>query len=280
MDAFRVIGRMPRGALRICLCLLIFLPWSVLLAQSAGSQDVEPQDGRPYLQHQAQPIQDYKIPTNDRSRAPISPEAVSPAAPLVAPGLHLPVTGLVWALDTVAGKSELVHLKYTVVNVDSHKASNILKAQAAPFIYKPKMTIELNGAAAAVRLHEASPVLFVRDLLAGEQNEAESDASSAEFELTLIRLKTKGDRRIAATIAFTQFTANASRSTDVIEVTKERLPRTNWYRLRPKEPLPAGEYGLMCLPQKQDLFGSQVYDFAIDPTAPENKDAIAAASGK
>jgi hypothetical protein len=74
--------------------------------------------------------------------------------------------------------------------------------------------------------------------------------------------------------AFTQITAKATRSENMIEVMTEKIPGTNWYKMTPKEPLPAGEYGLMLVPKGQNLFGSVVYDFAIDPTAPENKDFI------
>ena len=203
------------------------------------------------------------------------PSSVKVTTLLVAPGLHLPTTGDLWALDEFEGKPELVHVKYSQVGVDNHTASNILKEEAAPFIYKPKKTIEIKGAASALRFHDPSPTLFLRGLAEDEAG-SESNDSGGQSLLTLIRLESKGDRRVAATIAFTQITTKAARSQDIIDVITERLPGTNWWKMKPKQPLLPGEYGLMQLPKGQYLFGSVVYDFAIDPTAPEVKGSIKA----
>lgn len=237
-----------------------------------GSPASEVDQTRPHLSHQTGKTPDEKPLDAD---AILNQSSANVTTLLVAPGLHLPGVGRVWALDEFEGKPELVHLKYSKVSIDNHTASNILKEQAAPFIYRPKKTIELNGATSVIRLHDHSPTIFLRGL-AEDEAEAESNDGGGQSELALIRLESKPDRRIAATIAFTQITSKAVRSEEIIDVVTEQLPGTNWSKIKPREPLPAGEYGLMKLPKGQNLFGSVVYDFAIDPAAPEVHDSMKA----
>lgn len=249
---------------------------AIPIAPACSGQSSPTSDGdenRPHLNHQTAKLPDEKPLAPDDSI--LVPSSAEHTTLLVAPGLYLPTTGRVWALDEFEGKPELVHVKYSQVGVDNHNASNILKSEAAPLIYKPKKTIEIKGAASTVRLHDPSPTLFLRGL-AEDQAESESNDSGGQSTLTLIRLESKGDRRVAATIAFTQITTKAARSQDTIDVITERLPGTNWWNIKPKQPLPPGEYGLMQLPKGQYLFGSVVYDFAIDLTAPEMKGSIKA----
>jgi hypothetical protein len=265
----RVIDSISNLFLPAC-CLWISLTGCFhLVAQSAAVGD-----DRPHLGHQAGKMTEYGLP-NDVSTA-VPAEHVSPG-PLVAPGIHLPSTGRLYALDNLAGKPELVHLKYGTVDINNHTGSNILKTQAAPFIYKPKKTLEIKGASAGVRLHQTSPVFFVRRSSWGsEESEAESHPASGPGSLSLVRLEVKSDRRVAATIAFTQVTGNASRSNAVVETLSEQIPGADWYKVTPKGALPPGEYGWMTLPNGQNTFGAVIYDFAIDAAAPENTGAMVA----
>jgi hypothetical protein len=250
---------------------LLLASCSRLRAQCAGSPASPNTSDRPHLGHQTEKVANYGLPNDAPAGVPGKP---APNGPLVAPGLYLPPQGLVWALDSFAGKQELVRLKYKAVDLNNHAGSNFLKTQAAPFLYKPKHTVEIEGTAAELRLHEASPVFFVRNVSEGEESADESPFGLST--LSLVRLEAKSGRRVAATIAFTQITSKASRSNTSIDVVNERIPGTNWYKLTPTQPLPAGEYGWMSLPKKQNMFGGQVYDFAIDAKAPENTGAIAA----
>jgi hypothetical protein len=203
--------------------------------------------------------------------------AKASTGPAVAPGLHLPSTGRIWALDSFSGKPELLHVKYRKIDLNTHTGSNMLKTQAAPFLYKPKQTLEINGASAELRLHEASPIFFVRRVAWADQESADEAQTAANADtLSLLRLEVKSDHRVAATIAFTQVTSHASRSDSAIETVIEQIPGTDWYKLSPKQPLTPGEYGLMTLPKRQNTFGLVIYDFAIDAAAPENAGAVLA----
>jgi hypothetical protein len=231
-------------------------------------------DDRPHLGHQTEKVSDYGLP-NDTGTV-VAAEHSSPG-PLVAPGLSLPSTGRLYALDSFEGKAELVHLKYRTVELNNHSGSNLLKTQAAPFLYKPKKTVEIKGSSADVRLHEASPIFFVRhNSWAGEESADVSQPASGAGVLSLMRLEVKADRRVAATLAFTQVTGHASRSESIVATVEEPIPGGDWYKISPKEPLPPGEYGWMALPNGQNTFGTVVYDFAIDTAAPENAGALVA----
>ena len=195
-----------------------------------------------------------------------------PGAILIGPGLHLPNRGRVWALDTFAGKPELIHIQYSTVELNNHTGSNLLKVQAAPLIYKPKKTIELKGPASAVKIHSTLPTIFVRGLgVSGDRDDFERTSGSIPLgvHLVLVKLDVRSDRRVAATVEFTQITSTAVRSENAIEVVIEKLPGIDCYKITPKQPLAPGEYGLMQVPKAQNLFNSAVYDFAIDPSAPE-----------
>jgi hypothetical protein len=261
------------------LCIWVLLTGSSCLrAQDAATPTPNATDDRPLIEHQTEKVTDYGLPSDDAVAVSGKPAS---SGPLVAPGLHLPSTGRLWALDSFQAKQELVHAKYAQIDLNNHTGSNILKTEAAPFLYKPKKTLEIKGSSAQMRLHAASPVFFVRRISwDGDESENESQSVYDPNALSLIRLQVKPDRRIAATVAFAQLTSRPSRSDSAIEVVSEPIPGTDWYKLTTKEPLAPGEYGLMALPKRQDEFTPGIYDFAIDPTAAENAGAIAADTEK
>jgi hypothetical protein len=61
---------------------------------------------------------------------------------------------------------------------------------------------------------------------------------------------------------------------DIISIKQQRVGTTDWYRLSPKQALAVGEYALVPLPSSPGFADGEVFDFAIDPTAPENADPL------
>lgn len=231
--------------------------------------------GRPTLRHQLAPMQSYGVKDSPTDAYVQRLEASKTE---VAPGLSLPTAGHVWALDKFGGQPQLVQLKYTVPTNNNHAASNVVKANLAPFIYKPRFTWELPGSAATVRLHDANPAMF---LVRMSSDEDAADPATAQCgDLALIRLAVRDNKRIVATVAFTQLTGKAKRSDDVIETVLERFGKNGWYKLTPKQPLSPGEYALVQLPQRAYALGMQVFDFAIDFDAPGNSNAVLADSAE
>ncbi len=195
----------------------------------------------------------------------------------VAPGLALPDAGHVWALDKFGGEPQLVQLKYTVINLNNHAASNFVKVNLAPFIYKPKVTWELPGSAAVVRLHDPTPAIFLAGIY---DNQDAADPAALCGNLVLVRTTVRNDKRVVGTAEFTQLTARAKRSEEVIETVIEKFGKNGWYKLAPKQPLSPGEYALVRQPQQENTFGTSIFDFAIDFGAPQNSNAVSADSAK
>ena len=250
------------------MCLVCFPVY--LNSQSNVSQE---QDSRPILKRQKAPMPVYGVPDTP---ADIYVQIES-SKNEVAPGLTLPDAGHVWALDRFAGQPQLVQLKYTIVVGNNHAASNTLKAGLVPFVYKPKATWEVPGPAALVRLHDATPAIFFVSVY-GSEDAADPEAKWGD--LALVRLQVRDGSRVVSKTAFTQITGKAKRSEEQVETVIEKVGSHGWYKILPKQPLPPGEYAFVRLPKQAYLLGANIFDFAIDPGAPQNTNVIRGDSAK
>jgi hypothetical protein len=191
-------------------------------------------------------------------QAQVAPrESVSSDDISVAEGLQLPTYGHVWALDTWKGVRELVRLRPP----DS--------ADDAGFSLKLRRTIEFKGEAAAVRVHDTAPQFFLRGV---------SGSDNGRSDLVVVRLNVEGERREVTKDAMAQLKQQAKHADgqfpDIISIQQQRVGTTDWYRLSPKQALVAGEYALVPLPSSPGFADGEVFDFAIDPAAPENADPL------
>jgi hypothetical protein len=185
-------------------------------------------------------------------------ESVSSDDISVAEGLQLPTYGHVWALDTWKGVRELVRLRPPDTTADD-----------SGFSLKMRRTIEFKGEAAAVRVHDAAPQFFLRGV---------SGSDNGRSDLVVMRLNVEGERREVTKDAMAQLKQQAKHADgqypDIISIKQQRVGTTDWYRLSPREVLAAGEYALVPLPASPGFADGEVFDFAIDPTAPENADPL------
>jgi hypothetical protein len=176
----------------------------------------------------------------------------------VAEGLQLPTYGHVWALDTWKGVRELVRLRPPDTTADD-----------SGFSLKLRRMIEFKGEAAAVRVHDPAPQFFLRGV---------SGSDNGRSDLVLVRLNVEGQRREVTKEAMTQLKQQAKHADgqypDIISVKQQRVGTTDWYRLSLKQVLTPGEYALVPLPASPGFADGEVFDFAIDPTAPENTDPL------
>jgi hypothetical protein len=225
---------------------------------------------RPRLSHQSQPI-----PQTDPLIEPsgvISANAV-PGTP-IGEGLVLSPRGHVWVRDNFNGQPQLLQLRFVPTEIDRHAVSNTLQGNLEPFIYKPKESVEIEGAAASVRLHDPHLCIYVRGFGDWSEDAAPSAATSTRSELTLVKVESKKDRRIISTVAFSQLTGKAARNDQAVAFTISKVGNTDWRKIAPNNPLQPGEYALMYMPRGQNLVPTQIFDFAVDPTAPANPDAV------
>ena len=185
------------------------------------------------------------------SQAGVSSDDIS-----VADGLQLPTYGHIWALDTWQGMRELVRLRPPDSTDD----------QGFPL---KRRSIEFKGEAALVRVHDAAPVFFLRGV---------SGSDNGRSDLVIVHLSVEGQRRTAAkdtAAGLKQFAKRAdAQFPGVVAITQQRVGATDWYRLSPREVLPAGEYALVPLPSSPGFADGEIFDFAIDPKAPENTDPL------
>jgi hypothetical protein len=185
-------------------------------------------------------------------------ESVSSDDISVADGLQLPTYGHVWALDTWKGVRELVRLKPPDSTADD-----------SGFSLKLRHSIEFKGEAAAVRVHDPAPQFFLRGV---------SGSDNSRSDLVVIRLNVEGQHREVTKDAMAQLKQQAKHADgqypDIINIQQQRVGTTDWYRLSPKQSLPAGEYALIPFPASPGFADGEVFDFAIDPTAPENTDPL------
>jgi hypothetical protein len=186
------------------------------------------------------------------------PAGVSSDDISVADGLQLPTYGHVWALDTWQGLHELVRLA----------PPDTTDAQGG-FSLKLHHSIEFKGEAARIRVHDTSPFFFVRGVSGGDNTRS---------DLVIVRLSADGQRRAASKDAMSELKQLAKHPdatfADMIAVTQKRMGATDWYRLTPHGSLSSGEYALVPLPSSSGFAEGEVFDFAIDPDAPENPDPL------
>jgi hypothetical protein len=186
-----------------------------------------------------------------------SQQSVSSDDISVAEGLQLPTYGHIWALDTWKGVRELVRLRPPDTTDDPG------------FSLKLRRTIEFKGEAAQVRVHDAAPQFFLRGV---------SGSDNGRSDLVVVRLSIESERRTATKDAMAQLKQQEkhgdSQYPDVIGIKQQRVGTTDWYRISLRQVLTPGEYALIPLPSSPGFAEGEIFDFAIDPEAPENADPL------
>jgi hypothetical protein len=205
--------------------------------------------------------------------------------PEVAPNLRLPEGDSVLALDTVQGAPELVPLEQEGTDLNRETAHATEKQALNPSAEAHRI-LELKGPHAAVQLHAPSPVFYVR------LGQDDADSGGAAFVVdthgaggratpsggdarsrdVLERLESRRDERVVNSIRIA-WLGTDRRQPDVIECVQEALPGDHWLRLKAQEPLLPGEYALTEV-LSDDSLNLNVWDFGIDPNAPESFEAI------
>jgi hypothetical protein len=208
--------------------------------------------------------------------------------PYVASNLRLPDQDGVWALDTFRDMPELVALTQNTGGINRETGHNVLRSTLNP-LGGMKQAVQIPGAKARVELHVNDPVLYV-SITGLDEDEAdpsavtvetngaasvkEKNGSSANSQYAIVRVTSnyKKDLRVVTGINI-GVTGKATQTQDLIATTSQVLPGGRWVKLTPEQPLTIGEYALMELlgPGQVNL---SVWDFRIDPQAPDNKNAL------
>ena len=208
--------------------------------------------------------------------------------PVVSPGLRLPDESGVWVLDTFRGTPELVRLEQSNGDINKNLGHNVLKAAINP-MGGTKQLVQIEGARSKIQLHVSQPELYV-SLDAGDDNaEAPDDAlkidthgasskkdphnySSPASRYVIVRVQSRRNLRVVAAMNISMI-GKVSHSENIVETNSQILPGGHWMKVVPKEPLSFGEYALMELLSPEEV-NLDVWDFGVDPTAPENKNTL------
>lgn len=188
------------------------------------------------------------------------------------PGVQITNGSYPWAVDVYDGKQQLVPIHHTNVAVNNHKGANVAGSLAGSVFFKPKMTTEIDGAHARVALHTDKPAFYVHLM---DDDRGGDISTNLLAKWAIVRAKIDKDRRVLAQVNFTQLTGNAKRSDSQVDVDVEKLSE-GWLKITPKEPLALGEYALQPVPTVANTFSTVVFDFTIDPKAPNSPEARSA----
>jgi hypothetical protein len=172
--------------------------------------------------------------------------------PLVAPELRLPAEGGVFLLEELAGKPVLNKVEANKIQENDNVGKNILKRSIIP-IASQVQTIELKGAAAKVRVHSATPAIFV---------DVENDQGAIPGDsFRIVRLEKKKDLRVLARNKL-RISGDESTSEKFLQARAEKFSG-DWWKVIPLEDLTAGEYAIVISAPGNDG-GGIVWDFGVE----------------
>lgn len=172
--------------------------------------------------------------------------------PTVAAGMKLPAEGGIFLFEDLAGHPALVKLDGARIQVDEHTGTTILKRSVIP-LASQKQTIELPGSSAKVRMHTATPTVFV---------DMENDGGLIPAEnFRLVRVERKRDKRVLGTNTL-RASGNEEMRQQFVRSRAEKFSG-DWWKIVPLEDLAPGEYALV-LYNDSAIQGNVVWDFAVE----------------
>jgi hypothetical protein len=200
-------------------------------------------------------------------------QAVDAATPIVGPGLRLPDTGGVYLLDVFLNQVQLVELTQNGGDVNKQTGRNILRAALNPLSLSSKQTIEINGLHAAVQAHYFQPAIFLDvDTTDDESSTVTKRPPPQPNHYRRGRLEPKKDSRVVGHLSVPTL-GKVSQKEDFVPTRNSMVGE--WVKVEPEVALQPGEYALVeMLDDKQ--INIYVWDFGINPQAPQNARAIGA----
>jgi hypothetical protein len=172
--------------------------------------------------------------------------------PLVGPELRLPAEGGVFLLEQQAGKPVLQKVGGSKALENDHQGKNMLMRSVIP-IASQVQTIELQGAAAKVRIHSATPSIFI--------DVEDSQGAIPGENFRMVRLERKRDLRLLAKNKVA-ISGDQSQTEKFLHSRAEKFSG-DWWKLIPLEDLTPGEYAIVVSSPGAENSGV-VWDFGVD----------------
>jgi hypothetical protein len=211
--------------------------------------------------------------------------------PEVAPGVHLPDDGGVFVLDTIDGKRQLVEMHQNAGELNRDTKRNLLRSAINP-VAGSKQTIELTGVHAAVQVHGAAPVFYLKpdeDTLQAvddpaspapshkpqqpqsaqqpqqpqqpSQQPEQPEGPTVPFNrYYIVKARAKNGKRTVGDIKIAVY-GKVSQEQSTVKTSITGL-RSGWMKLSPVESLPAGEYAIVEMLGKEGM-NLYVWDFGV-----------------
>ena len=189
----------------------------------------------------------------------------------VQPGLTIPNSDVPWALEIYQSTPQLVPIHQAKSYVDTH-----ILANSVPLNFKNHFTFELRGLHAETQLHSATPLIYT--LVETDLDPKWKIKSSDSLTFAIVEAKPIKTSRVIDDLIATGLAPHATSKTPFIDVEITQRP-DKWYCIKPKSPLKEGEYALLAI-RKNGFPMKQVFDFRIDFSALNSKDAVVAGQSK
>ena len=204
--------------------------------------------------------------------------------PEVAHGLRLPENNGVFLLEDFQGGPQILEIQQSAGDLNRNTKGNILRGALNP-VAGLKLTIELEGAHAAVQSHVDVPSLYINVDTESDQPAASApkpdstqpaqkpqppdptQSPSQPERYRVVRLDVKNGKRIVGDVK-RQVTGKVSQEQHFVKTTITRLSG-GWLKLTPTESLSNGEYALVEMMGKEGM-NLYVWDFGVNPKAPAN----------
>lgn len=177
----------------------------------------------------------------------------------VAPGVKLTSDALVWLVDAQSEGKQTLPLTHRDAVIVNNVGSNIARST---LWMKQKKAVVIPGERATIRVRNGETVLYLQHTEAEDREAAKSGVADRGY--AIVRLEPAGTQRMVGHFEFSRFKGVAEFRQNLIETKLSRVPNTIWLRATPAMPLPPGEYGLVKLLPRTDVYSTWVFDFGVD----------------
>jgi hypothetical protein len=174
------------------------------------------------------------------------------------PGIALPQSGMVWALDSAQGEPMLSPVPPHDVYFNKSIASELVRV-----LGDGTSSIDVSNPHAALQLKDSKPVLLAR-VFTVTKKDKRMKSFPPESSYQLIRLHPHQDARAAHKLEYIDVGISVCRRTDDrVDATFTRIAGTDWLKVVPSQPLAPGEYALEVRVASQFSYSKAVYDFGV-----------------
>jgi hypothetical protein len=187
--------------------------------------------------------------------------------PQVAPGLRVPADAGVLMLDNFQSQPQLIELQQSGSELAEQPKRGVFRTALSG----GKQTIELKGEHAKIQAHASLPAIYVNPDQGQDQYQAPAAVGLAWDRFHIVRLQPKQDKRIVGDVKISA-SGKASQGQNYVETTAEKLVG-GWVKVTPKTDLAPGEYAVVEVLGTEGM-NTYVWDFGVNPAAPENASAI------